>query len=139
MSSLEIHIVSAEEEIFSGEVNAVFASATQGEVGVFPGHSPLLAQLRPGEVRIVVDGRDDRHFYVSGGVLEVQPHVVTVLADTALRSEDLDESRALEAKRKAEEALASQATDLDTAAAFAEIAEAAAQLRMIEELRKARK
>lgn len=136
---MEIHIVSAEAEIYSGEAGAVFASAAEGEVGIFPGHCPLLAKLRPGEVRVVTEGEDDRHFYVSGGILEVQPHTVTVLADVAARGEDLDEQRAIEARKRAEEALATQATDVDTAAAFAEIAQATAQLRMIEELRKVRK
>ena len=137
--NMDVRIVSAEEEIFSGEAGSVFALSTLGEVGIFPGHSPLIAQLRPGEVRVVSEGEDEKRFYVSGGVLEVQPHVVTVLADVALRGEDLDEERALEAKRKAEEMLESASGDLDTAAVLSEIAEAAAQLRMIEELRKARK
>lgn len=139
MNAIQVHIVSAEEEIFSGEVNSVFASAEMGEIGILPNHCPLLANLRPGTVRLVTEGQNDMHFYVSGGILEVQPHIVTVLADTALRSEDLDASRALEAKKRAEESLASKQTDIETAAALAEIAEATAQLRMIEELRKLRR
>lgn len=139
MATVEVHIVSAEAEIFKGEASAVFASASEGEVGIFPGHSPLLTKLRPGEVRIQDEDGGDRQFYVSGGILEAQPHAVTILADTALRSDDLDEARALEAKKRAEEMLESQGSDIDTAAAFAEIAQAAAQLRMIDELRKKRK
>ena len=139
MSMIQIHIVSTEEEIFSGEVNSVFADVEMGEVGIFPEHSPLLAYLRPGTVRLVAEGEEDKHFYVSGGILEVQSNMVTVLADTALRSEDLDMSRAMEAKKRAEEDLASKTTAMETAAALAEIAEATAQLRMIEELRKMRR
>ena len=136
MNTIRTYIVSAEEEIFNGEVNAVFAEAELGEVGIYPQHTPFLSTLRPGEVRVRIAGQEDRHFYVSGGVIEVQPHMVTVLTDTALRGEDLDEARALEAKQRAEELLQSQLTDIDTAKAMTELAEVVAQLRMIERLRK---
>ncbi len=136
MSTIEVHIVSAEQEIFSGEANAVFASAEMGEVGIFPQHAPFLSRLKPGEVRVRVEGRPDEHFYVSGGIIEVQPQIVTILSDTAARGADLDEAKASEAKQRAEDALQTQLSDVDAAKALAELAEAAAQLRMIEELRK---
>ena len=136
MSTIHTYIVSAEEEIFNGEVNAVFAEAELGEVGIYPQHAPFLSTLRPGEVRVRIDGQEDRHFYVSGGVIEVQPHIVTVLTDTALRGEDLEEARALEAKQRAEELLQTQLTDIETAKTMTELAEISAQLRMIERLRK---
>ena len=136
MSTIEVHIVSAEKEIFSGEVNAVFASAEMGEVGIFPQHAPFLSSLKPGEVRLRIEGREDEHIFVSGGIIEVQPRVVTILSDTAMRGADLDETKALEARQRAEDALQTQMSDVETAKALAEIAAAAAQLRMIEELRK---
>ena len=136
MSTLKVHIVSAEKEIFNGEVNAVFASAEMGEVGIFPQHAPFLSSLKPGEVRICVEGQPDEHFFVSGGIIEVQPDVVTILSDTAERSADLDESKAMEAKQRAEDALQTQLSDIEAAKAMVELAAAAAQLRMIEELRR---
>ena len=136
MSTIRTYIVSAEEEIFNGEVNAVFAEAELGEVGIYPQHAPFLSTLRPGEVRVRIDGKEDRHFYVSGGVIEVQPRMVTVLTDTALRGEDLDEARALEAKQRAEELLQTKLTDIETAKTMTELAEISAQLRMIKRLRK---
>ncbi len=136
MNTLEVHIVSAEKEIFSGQADAVFASAEMGEVGIFPQHAPFLSRLKPGEVRIRIEGQDDEHIFVSGGIIEVQPQVVTILSDTAMRGTDLDESKALEAKQRAEDALQTQMSDVEAAKALAEIAAAAAQLRMIEELRR---
>lgn len=136
MSNIQVYIVSAEEEIFSGEVDAVFAEAEMGEVGIYPQHAPFLSPLRAGEVRVCKGEEEDRYFYVSGGIIEVQPHSVTILSDTALRSEDLDESKALEAKQHAQELLQTQLSDLEAAKAMAELAEVAAQLRMIERLRK---
>ena len=133
---MQLDIVSAESEIYSGTVNAVFAPAVMGDVGIYPKHTPLVTRLKPGELKIQVDGEEDQYIYVSGGLLEVQPDVVTVLSDTAIRAEDLDESMALEAKQKAEESLADQQSDIDSARALAELAESAAQLRMIEKLRK---
>lgn len=133
--TMHIDIVSAEEEIYSGTCEMVFAPLETGEVGVMPRHAPLLARMKPGEVRVRT-GKDEQSFVVSGGLLEIQPHVVTVLADTAVRAKDLDEAHALEAKKRAEEALKDKKSDMDMARAQAELAEAIAQLRAIEKLRK---
>jgi len=133
--TMHVDIVSAESEIYSGTVEAVFAPAVMGDVGIMPRHSPLLTQLKPGEVRVVRQGGEEEFFYVSGGMLEIQPHVVTVLADTALRAKDVDEAAALEAKQRAEQALADRTTDIDYARAQAELAEAIAQLQTIQRLR----
>ncbi|HHJ14573.1 MAG TPA: F0F1 ATP synthase subunit epsilon [Gammaproteobacteria bacterium] len=133
--TLHVDIVSAEEEIFSGTANMVFAPAEMGEVGIAPRHAPLLTRLKPGEVRVQMEGQDEQFFYVSGGMLEVQPHVVTVLADTAVRARDLDEAAALKAKEHAERAMQDKKGDFDYARAQAELAEAMAQLRTIRKLR----
>ena len=136
MASLRVEIVSAEREIYSGEARAVTAPAELGEVGIHPRHAPLIARLQPGEVKVeAAAGGEALRFFVSGGMLEVQPHQVTVLADTAMRGADLDEAKAEEARRRAEQALADRKADLDQAKALAELAEAAAQLRMIRRLR----
>ena len=135
--TVHVDIVSAEGQIHSGLAEMVFAPAEMGEVGIAPRHTPLLTRLKPGDVR-VQNGGQFEHFYVSGGILEVQPHVVTILADTATRARDLDEAQALEAKRRAEEALAGKAADFEYAKAQAELAEAVAQLRTIQKLRKKR-
>ncbi len=132
--TMHVDIVSAEEEIYSGTAEMVFAPLATGEVGILPRHAPLLARMKPGEVRIRMGG-EDQYFYVSGGVLEVQPHVVTVLSDTAIRAKDLDEAAAVEAQRRAEEALKDRTADIDYAKAQAELIEAVAQLRMIRRLR----
>jgi F-type H+-transporting ATPase subunit epsilon len=133
---MQLDIVSAESEIFSGTVNAVFAPAIVGDVGIYPQHTPLVTRLKPGELKIEVDGEEDRFIFVSGGMLEIQPDVVTVLSDTAIRAEDLDEAMALEAKQHAEDLLKDKKSEVDSARALAELAEAAAQLRMIEKFRK---
>jgi F-type H+-transporting ATPase subunit epsilon len=135
--TIHVDIVSAEGEIFSGLAEMVYAPAVMGEVGIAPRHTPLVTRLKPGEVRVDVgDNKEMQHFYVSGGVLEVQPHVVTVLADTAIRATDLDEAAAEEAKRRAEEAMADRSAEFEYAKAQAELAEAVAQLRAIERIRK---
>ncbi|TCK16921.1 ATP synthase F1 subcomplex epsilon subunit [Thiogranum longum] len=134
--TLHVDIVSAEEEIFSGTANMVFAPAEMGEVGIAPRHTPLLTRLKPGEVRVQVEGEEEQFFYVSGGMLEIQPHIVTVLADTAARAKDLDEAAALKAKERAEKAMKDKQSDFDYAKAQAELAEAVAQLRTIQHLRK---
>ena len=134
--TMHVNIVSAEQEIFSGTVEQVIAPAKMGEVGIYPRHTQLLTQLKPGEVRVIKEGGDEEFFFVSGGMLEVQPHVVTVLADTALRARDLDEAKAMEAKAQAEQALADRKSDIDYATAEAELAEAIAQLQTIQRLRK---
>jgi len=133
--TIHINIVSAETEIFSGTANMVFAPAEMGEVGIAPRHTPLLTRLKPGEVRVQMEGQDEQFFYVSGGVLEIQPHVVTVLADTAMRATDLDEAAAIKAKERAERAMDDRQSDFDYAKAQAELAEAVAQLRTINNIR----
>ncbi len=133
--TLHVDIVSAEEEIFSGTANMVFAPAEMGEVGIAPRHTPLLTRLKPGEVRVQREGEEEQFFYVSGGMLEVQPHVVTVLADTAVRAKDLDEAAALKAKEHAERAMKDRKSEFDFAKAKVELAEAMAQLRTIKKLR----
>ena len=132
---MHVDIVSAEEEIFSGTVTMVFAPAEMGEVGIAPRHTPLLTRLKPGEVRVRTQEGDEQFFYVSGGILEVQPHVVTVLSDTAIRAKDLDEAKALEAKEQAERMLSDKKSEFEYAKAQAEFAEAVAQLRTIRKLR----
>ena len=128
--------LSAPREIFSGTANMVFAPAEMGEVGIAPRHTALLTRLKPGEVRVQIEGQEEQFFYVSGGILEIQPHVVTVLADTARRAKDLDEAVALRAKERAEKAMADKQTDFDYAKAKSELAEAIAQLRTIRDQRK---
>lgn len=138
--TIHVDIVSAEEEIYSGSASVVYAPAEMGEVGIYPRHAPMLARLKPGEVRVAAEGQDEElFFFVSGGLLEVQPHVVTVLADTAIRARDLDEASALEAQKQAEQAMADNKTDIDFAKAKAEMAQAAAQLRAIQKLRQKRR
>ncbi|MDH5785248.1 MAG: F0F1 ATP synthase subunit epsilon [Chromatiales bacterium] len=134
--TMHVNIVSAEQEIFSGTVEQVIAPAKMGEVGIYPRHTQLLTQLKPGEVRVIKQGGEEEFFFVSGGMLEVQPHMVTVLADTALRARDLDEAKAMEAKARAEQALEDRKGEIDYATAEAELAEAIAQLQAIQKLRK---
>lgn len=138
MATMQLEVVSAEMELFSGTVNAIFAPAMMGDVGIYPMHTPLITQLKAGEVKIEVEGEEDQYLFVSGGMLEVQPDIVTILSDTAVRAEDLDETMALEAKQKAEEALSDNQADIDSARAMAELAEANARLRMIQKIRKGR-
>jgi len=133
-STIQVDIVSAEKEIHSGQAEMVIVPLVTGEIGVLPRHAPLLARMRPGEVRVRTGG-EELNFYVSGGLLEVQPHVVTVLADTAARAKDLDEAAALKAKESAETALKNRQANIDYARAQAELAEALAQLRAIQKLR----
>ena len=138
MATLHVDIVSAEGEIFSGEAAMVFAPAAMGDIGIAPRHAPLLTTLRPGEVRVQTAGGEEQFFYVSGGAIEIQPHLVTVLADTALRAKDIDEAAALQAKQRAEEALRDRSGAVELAEAQAELARAAAQIKAIEKLRKIR-
>ena len=133
--TLHVDIVSAEAEIFSGTATMVFAPAEMGEVGIAPRHTPLLTHLKPGEVRVQTQGGEELSFFVSGGILEVQPHVVTVLADTAIRAADIDEAQALEAKERAEHMLADKTADIDYAKAQAELSQSMAQLAAIRKLR----
>ncbi|MGM0411954.1 MAG: F0F1 ATP synthase subunit epsilon [Pseudomonadota bacterium] len=132
--TMHVDIVSAEESIYSGTVEMVTAPADGGDVGIMPRHTPLLTRLRPGEVT-VEKGGEKQAFFVSGGVLEVQPHVTTVLADSAVRARDLDEAEAERAKERAERAMADQKAELDYASAQAELAEAVAKLQTIQRLR----
>jgi F-type H+-transporting ATPase subunit epsilon len=138
MATIHVDIVSAEGEIFSGEAAMVFAPAAMGDIGIAPRHAPLLTTLRPGEVRVQTPGGEEQFFYVSGGAIEIQPHLITVLADTALRAKDIDEAAALQAKQRAEEALRDRTGAVDLAQAQAELARAAAQIKAIEKLRKIR-
>ncbi len=136
-SSMHLDVVSAEEEIFSGEVAFVAARSTEGELGIMPRHAPLLARLQPGEVRVRKEGGEELFFFVSGGLLEVQPKAVTILADTALRAKDIDEAAAQQAKQRAEDAIRNRGSEVDYATAQTELAAAAAQLRALQNLRKA--
>jgi F-type H+-transporting ATPase subunit epsilon len=134
--TFHVDIVSAEQAIFSGEATMVVAPGEAGELGILPEHTPLLTRIKPGTVRIQMpEGAEEEVIYVSGGMMEVQPDVVTVLADTSVRAHDLDEAKALEAKRLAEEALANRTGAMELAKAQAELAEAAAQLAAIRKLR----
>ena len=137
-NTIHVDIVSAEGEIFSGPAKMVFLPAAEGEIGVAPRHAPLLALLKAGEVRVQPVEGDEQFFYVGGGALEVQPARVTVLADTAARAADLDEAAALAARQRAEEALSGKIDRIEQAEALAELARAAAQLKLIERLRKIR-
>ena len=136
--TIQVDIVSAEGAIFSGPARMVFAPASQGELGILPRHAPLLTLLKPGEVRVQPPEGEEQTFYVGGGGLEVQPHHVTILADTAQRARDIDEAAALAAKQRAEETLRSHVDKIEQAEALAELARAAAQLKLIERLRKIR-
>ena len=136
MSTIAVEIVSAEESIWSGTGTMVYAPAEMGEVGIAPQHAPLLTRLKPGEVRVQQENGEEQFFYVSGGLLEIQPHVVTVLSDTALRAADLDEAKAQEAIKQAERDLQEKTSEMELAKAKAELVQAVAQLRAVEKLRK---
>ncbi len=133
--TIHVDIVSAEGQVFSGDASMVFVPGSQGELGIAPRHAPLLTTLRPGEVRVQIEGQEEQSFYVGGGALEIQPHMVSVLADTAARAKDLDEAAALAAKARAEEAVQSRTDKMELAEAQAELARAVAQLRAISRLR----
>jgi F-type H+-transporting ATPase subunit epsilon len=134
--TIRVNIVSAEAEIFSGDATMVVATGELGELGITPRHAPLITRLKPGHVDVLLAGGERQQFYVSGGMLEVQPQVVTVLADTAARASDLDEAAALRAKQEAEAALANRTEALEVAEAQMKLAEAMAQLQALERLRK---
>ena len=136
-STVHVDVVSAEKSMFSGLAEVVIAPGEMGELGIYPRHAPLLTRIKPGSVRLKLPNQEaEELIYVSGGMLEVQPNVVTILADTAIRGVDLDEGRALEAKRAAEEAIKNRASDVDYAQAQAELIEAVAQLHAIQKLRR---
>lgn len=134
--TVQCDIVSAEKQLFSGLVEMVVASGSEGDLGILPGHAPLLTGLNPGPVRIIKQGGEEEVFYVNGGFLEVQPKVVTVLADTAARAHDMDEAAAEEARQRAKEALEGKNTEMDYSAAAAQLAESVAQLRAIQQMKK---
>ena len=136
MTTIKVDIVSAESEIFHGEAQLVVASGEMGELGIAPRHAPLITRLKPGQVRVVLEGGEEQFFYVSGGILEVQPQVVTILTDTAIRARDLDEAAAKSAKEEAERAIANRGDAMEVAEAQAKLAEAVAQLQAVERLRK---
>ena len=134
-STVFCSIVSAEQEIFAGQVEMVVASGTIGELGILPGHTPLLSGVKPGPVRLILEGGEEELFFASGGFIEVQPTSITILADTAIRADDLDEAAALEAKKKAELELSDQRSDIDFARVTADLQEQAAMLRTIQKVR----
>ncbi|HNR92036.1 MAG TPA: F0F1 ATP synthase subunit epsilon [Dokdonella sp.] len=136
MSTIRCDIVSAEAEIFHGDAQMVVATGEMGELGIAPRHAPLITRLKPGQVRVILGNGEEQFFYVSGGILEVQPKVVTVLADTVVRAADLDEAQARKAKDDAERALANRSEALEVAEAQARLAEATAQLQALERLRR---
>ncbi len=139
MSTIRCDIVSAEKEIFHGNVSMVIATGEMGELGIAPRHAPLITRLKAGQVRLKLENGDEQFFYVSGGILEVQPQVVTVLADTAERAADLDEAAARKAKDDAERAIANRVDALEIAEAQAQLAQALAQLQALEQLRRSLK
>lgn len=135
MATLQCNVVSAKETIYSGEISMLIASGVEGEVGILPGHIPFITLLKPGAMQIKTSNGNDEMVYISGGVLEVQPHLVTVLADTAVRAHDLDEAKILEARRHAEQSLQNQKADIDTSAALAALAESLAQLQTLQKFK----
>ena len=138
-TTIHCDIVSAEKEIFSGRITMISVTGTIGELGILPGHAPLLTGIRPGPVRLTMEDGEEEVFFASGGYLEVQPGVVTILADTAARAEDLDEAAAIEAQEAAERAIQDQAADFDFSLAASQLANAMAQQRTLEELKKRRR
>ncbi|MBB3255914.1 MULTISPECIES: F0F1 ATP synthase subunit epsilon [Burkholderiaceae] len=135
-ATIKVDVVSAEESIFNGQAKFIALPGEAGELGILPGHTPLITRIRPGAVRIVAENGDEEFVFVAGGILEVQPGAVTVLADTAIRGKDLDEAKAAEARKRAEEALQNAGSNLEYATAQAELAYAVAQLAAIQRLRK---
>jgi F-type H+-transporting ATPase subunit epsilon len=138
MATIKVDVVSAEEEIFSGQAKFVALPGEAGELGILPGHTPLITRIRPGAVRIEAENGEEEFVFVAGGILEVQPGAVTVLADTAIRGKDLDEAKADQARKRAEEALQNSGSNIEYATAQAELAYAVAQLAAIQRLRKIR-
>ena len=136
MTTIRVDVVSAEQEIFKGEATLVVVTGEMGELGIAPRHAPLITRLKPGQVRVVLESGEEQFFYVSGGILEVQPQVVTILTDTAIRARDLDEAAAKSAKEEAERAIANRGDAMEVAEAQAKLAEAVAQLQALERLRK---
>lgn len=138
MSTLQVNVVSAEESIFSGRAKFVALPGESGELGILPGHTPLISRIKPGSVRIQTENGDEEFVFVAGGILEVQPNVVTVLSDTAIRGKDLDEAKAAEARKQAEEALKNAKSEIDMARATSELAILAAQIAALRKYRQKR-
>ena len=138
MAAMTVHldVVSAEEKLFSGRVETIQVTGSEGDLGIYPGHAPLLTAIKPGMVRVVKQHGEEEFFYVAGGILEVQPSSISVLTDVAIRAEDLDETAAKDAQRAAEEAIANPSADFEYAEAAVELAKAIAQLRVIQQIRK---
>jgi F-type H+-transporting ATPase subunit epsilon len=136
MATIHVDVVSAESSIYSGEAKFIALPGESGELGILPGHTPLITRIRPGSVRIEKPDGEEEFVFVAGGILEIQPHAVTVLADTAIRGTDLDEAKASEAKRRAEDVMSTRSSDIDFAHAQSEFAMAAAQLAAIARLRR---
>jgi F-type H+-transporting ATPase subunit epsilon len=135
-ATLRLDIVSAEKQLFSGDVEMVFVTGEMGELGIAPGHAQLLTTLRPGYVRAILSNKHEEVFYISGGMLEVQPYIASVLADTVIRASDIDEVAAIAAKEQAEKILAGKASAIDVAKATAELAELTAQIRTVQQVKK---
>ncbi len=135
MSTVQVEIVSAEESIWSGQGEMVFAPGEMGELGIAPRHTPLITRLKAGDVRVRTEGGVEEFFFISGGILEIQPDMVTVLSDTAIRAKDLDEAAAIQARKEAEDAMKDRDSEMEYAKAKAELAQIAAQLRSIEKIR----
>ena len=136
MATIKCDIVGAEAEIFHGQAQMVIASGEMGELGIAPRHAPLITRLKPGQVRVIPESGEEQFFYVSGGILEVQPSVVTILADTAMRAKDIDENAARRAKEEAERVIANRGDEMEIAEAQAQLAMATAQLEALERLRR---
>jgi F-type H+-transporting ATPase subunit epsilon len=136
MAAMTVHldVVSAEEKMFSGRVETLQVTGSEGDLGIYPGHAPLLTAIKPGMIRVVKQHGEEEFFYVAGGILEVQPGIVSVLADVAIRAEDLDDTAAFEAKKQAEEAIANPTADFEYAEAAAQLAEAIVQIRVIQQI-----
>lgn len=135
MATMQCNVVSAKESIYSGQVTMLIAKGAGGELGIMPGHAPLVTLLQPGAIRVQLENGNEEIVYVSGGILEVQPHIVTVLADTAIHAENLDEAAIIKARQEAEQLLANQKSEIDTAAALAALAETAAQLETLRKIK----
>lgn len=135
-ATIQVDIVSAEHAVFSGQALLVVVTGLLGELGIKPGHAPLLTTIRPGQIRLSLQNETEEIYYINGGVLEVQPNIVTILADQAIRAADIDEAKAVEAKQRAGKLLAEHKTDLDYSEVMAELAQAAAQIQAVNQLRR---
>lgn len=135
-NTMQLDIVSAEKQLFTGDVEMIFITGEEGELGIAPGHAQLLTRLKPGHVRVIMHNKEEEIFYISGGMLEVQPYIATVLADTAIRASDIDEAAAIAAKERAEKILAGKISAIDMARATTELAELVAQISTVQKIKK---